>query len=184
EAREHLVAGHRWVVLERLVDGLGSARGRVAVDELVAAEARVRELVESGVAADVVAVAVAAREEARRVVDEVAGGALGDAVRLGVSDRAVARVLRRPVGVAALLLGPARRVWAAGSDLDGSWKELVERRARLTEADRAIEDLLATGVRWLLNPVDGGPVPADAAARIAEVLGVPEALVGSWALAE
>ncbi|WP_343947279.1 alpha/beta hydrolase, partial [Pseudonocardia zijingensis] len=176
-ARRAPVPTRRWVVLERLLAALGTPDGRVAVEELVAAEARARQ--GAGTATP-----DAARDAARARVDRLAGDVLTDAARLGVTDRALARALRIPVGAAAMLLAPARAIWGSAPDLDGRWQILVTRRARLAAADEAIEELLATGVRWLLNPADGAAVPTDALEQIATALDVPVALVWSWALAE
>ena len=184
DARDQLMATTRWVVLERLAAGLRSDRGRSAVDDLVAAEDQVRDLVASNAPAGVLAAAELARAVAHRVVEELVGGVLIDAARLSVSDRAVARVLRRPVGVAELLLAPARTVWGSAPGSDEAWQELARRRARFSAADAAVAELLSTAVPWLLNPPDDAALPADVMSRIATSLGLPEALVESWSLDE
>jgi hypothetical protein len=188
EARERPVAGTARVVVARIVNGFGAGPGEDALTALVGAERAWREarsVAERNPADTAAAVALRASEraraEARQAVEIVAGWAVWDAVRLGVSDRRIAGALGRSPADVRILTGDVRAALVAPTGLAprrGGLQGLLSpvlpvlrnavagmnapveaARNRVARAERSVTDrrtevreTVRSGVRWLLNP--------------------------------
>ncbi|WP_433275595.1 DUF4781 domain-containing protein [Pseudonocardia xinjiangensis] len=185
DAHERPVAGSARVAVARIVNAFGAGPGEAALTALVAADRAWREARQQAERDPAVAGTVQAREQvrvqARQAVEVAAGQAVWDAVRLGVSDRRIARALGRSPDEVRVLTGDVRTALVVPTGRASRWGALwglvspvvsVHRhvvaamgapveaaRDQMARAERwvhryraEVEHTARSGVRWLLNP--------------------------------